>query len=130
MDMVDHQAMKFFFQLFFGVSVVFILFMVSFAINFYIRAIDLVRQVSSIAKEENGDWKFYNSLTQINRFTFFPDTLLEQSDTQKMRDAKLRLIQHSKNNRRRLILALIGYGVFWFVFLVWIVFLVFNHQSL
>ena len=128
--MVDHQAMKFFFQLFFGVSVVFILFMVSFAINFYIRAIDLVRQVSSIAKEENGDWKFYNSLTQINKFTFFPDTLLEQRDTQKMRDAKLRLIQHSKNNRRRLILALISYGIFWIVFLLWIVFLVFNHQSL
>ena len=62
MTMVNHQAMKFFFQLFFGVSVVFILFMVSFAINFYIRAIDLVRQVSSIAKEENGDWKFYRVL--------------------------------------------------------------------
>lgn len=128
--MVDHQVMKFFFQLFFGVSVVFILFMVSFAMKFYIRAIDLVKQLSSIAKEENGDWKFYSSITQINKFAFFPDTLLDQRDTQKMRDAKLLLIQHSKHNRRRLIFALIGYGVFWSGYMVWIVFLVFTHQSL
>jgi hypothetical protein len=69
---------------------------VFFVGRFNLRTFWLVRGIQGVAKREGTRWYFYRDFQRRSAFVWRPEDLLEPLDSEKMRAAKQRLLDHRK----------------------------------
>jgi hypothetical protein len=70
--------------------------------RFNLRTFAFVRGIQAIAKRQGDTWDFYGNVERMSAFVLRPEKLREPLDSEEMRVAKERLLDHRKTMWRTL----------------------------